>query len=72
MTPVAMGLTGILADALDQNVPLIYVACGSTSALLSLVVSLSSEFRRFLAYEAGVNEQAVEEGGKEDGTSGAF
>jgi len=51
LMPISMGLTGVVADTVNQNVPLIYIACGGISALLSIVVSLSREFRRFLAYE---------------------
>lgn len=51
LMPISMGLTGVVADITKQNIPLIYIACGGISALLSIVVSLSKEFRRFLAYE---------------------
>lgn len=68
LMPLSMGLTGVVADALDQNVPLIYIACGSISALLSFIVSLSPEFRRFLAYEMKDKEPATEKGGTENGT----
>jgi MFS family permease len=68
LMPLSMGLTGVVADALDQNIPLIYIACGSISAVLSFIVSLSPEFRRFLAYEAKIEEHDVREGGRENGT----
>ncbi len=49
LAPLAMGLSGVIADLLDQNVPLIYVVCGGTTAALSIAVSFSRSFRDFLA-----------------------
>lgn len=51
ITPVAMGLSGIVADALNQNIPLIYMGCGIIMTALSILVSLSKDFRAFLAFE---------------------
>lgn len=51
LAPLAMGLSGIVADLVDQNVPLIYIVCGGITAVLSLAVSFSRPFRDFLAYE---------------------
>ena len=65
LTPIAMGLAGVVADLLNQNIPLIYVACGAIMTLLSVLVSLSREFLNFLAYDQkdeiphGVKEQVV-------------
>ncbi|MFZ5918975.1 MAG: MFS transporter [Chloroflexota bacterium] len=49
LTPVAMGLAGVVADLLDQNIPLIYATCGVIMLLLTLWVSASREFRSLLA-----------------------
>jgi len=51
LTPIAMGLAGVVADLVNQNIPLIYVTCGVIMILLSIWVSLNREFRHFLAYE---------------------
>lgn len=51
LIPVSMGLSGVVADLLNQNVPLIYVVSGSLAAFLSILLLLSQEFRQFLAYE---------------------
>ena len=51
LAPIAMGLTGTITDLVDQNVPLIYVACGCITAALSVVLSLGREFRDFMAFE---------------------
>lgn len=65
LTPIAMGLAGVVADLVNQNIPLIYVSCGVIMTLLSVLVSLSREFRSFLAYDQkgeiphGVKERVV-------------
>lgn len=57
ITPIAMGLTGVIADLLDQNIPLIYGACGVILFTIALVMSLRPEFREYLAYEAAEEEE---------------
>ncbi len=51
LSPFAVGLAGVVADLVNQNIPLIYVTCGVITMVLSILVSLSREFRNFLAYE---------------------
>lgn len=51
ITPIAMGISGVIADLLDQNIPLIYFACGAIMAALTLLLALSKEFRDYLASE---------------------
>ncbi len=51
LAPIAMGLSGVVADLLDRNVPLIYVVCGGITAALSILVSTGPAFRAFLAFE---------------------
>jgi MFS transporter, DHA3 family, macrolide efflux protein len=51
ITPIAMGISGVIADLLDQNIPLIYFACGVIMAALTLLLALSKEFRDYLASE---------------------
>ncbi len=51
LAPLAMGLSGFVADLTGKNIPLIYVACGVTMGLLSVLVSLNRQFRNFLAFE---------------------
>ncbi len=51
LAPVAMGLAGVVADLLDQNIPLIYVACGAIMTSLSVLIAFNADFRRFLSYE---------------------
>ncbi len=51
LTPIAMGLSGIIADALDQNIPLIYAVSGGIMVLLSILVALLPQARELLAFE---------------------
>lgn len=51
LTPIAMGLAGVIADLLDRDIPLIYVTCGVIMVALSSLVTLNRTFRAFLAYE---------------------
>jgi len=44
-------LAGVVADLLDQNIPLLYGTCGGIMAVLSLIVAFNQDFRDFLAYE---------------------
>ncbi len=60
LIPIAMGLAGVVADMLDQNIPLIYFWTGFVATLLSILISLSKEFRIFLAYESSRESQPEE------------
>ena len=51
LSPLAMGLAGVVADLLGQNIPLIYLACGVIMAALSLTLLVNQHVRDFLAYE---------------------
>jgi len=51
LAPVAMGLAGVLADLMDQNIPLLYGVCGGVMALLSTWIATDQDYRTFLAYE---------------------
>lgn len=49
VAPIAIGLAGVLADLLNQNISLIYVICGLAMVTMTLLISLSGAFRHFLA-----------------------
>ncbi|KAA3663546.1 MAG: MFS transporter [Chloroflexi bacterium] len=51
LSPLAMGLSGVIADLTGQNIPLIYIACGVISIVIVVVISIRPAFRKFLAYE---------------------
>jgi MFS family permease len=48
LAPIGLGLSGIVADLTNQNIPLIFMACGGILAALSMLASMSREFRNFL------------------------
>ena len=37
LVPVSMGLSGVVADLVDQNIPLIYAVCGGITLVLSIL-----------------------------------
>jgi hypothetical protein len=47
--PIGMGLSGVIADLLGGNIPLIYLSCGIMVVLISSSSAFSGEFRKFLA-----------------------
>jgi MFS family permease len=65
LAPVASGLAGIIADALQHNIPLIYAFCGGMMTLISIAVVLSPRFRALIQTEeaavvpASIQENAV-------------
>ena len=60
LTPVAMGLTGVIADLLNQNIPLVLIGGGALSAVSCIILAFSRAFREYLAYEPGGEEKSVE------------
>ena len=53
LIPVAMGLSGIIAETVfNKNIPLLYIVSGAIALVLSLLISTSKDFREFLAYES--------------------
>ena len=51
LTPIAMGLTGVVVDLINQNIPAIFIGSGIIMILITAVVSLDRHFRNFLASE---------------------
>ena len=51
LAPIAMGLSGVVADLLDRNIPLIFGICGVVALILSIILASNKDFRLFLAYE---------------------
>jgi len=54
LTPIAMGLSGIIADLTGQNIPGIFVACGAIVTLLATILAANAAVRQFLAVEKKV------------------
>ncbi len=57
LTPIAMGLSGVVADAVDQNIPLIYAVSGVIMVILSMLVAMFPQTRALLAYEVKPGER---------------
>ncbi|MFC2160045.1 MFS transporter [Acidobacteriota bacterium] len=49
LTPIGLGLGGVVADLTGRNIPLIYGVCGIILILLSITISLLRPFRQFLS-----------------------
>lgn len=49
LIPIAQGFSGLLIDAVDMQVPIIYSAVGALFVVLVLLASLATEFRTYLA-----------------------
>lgn len=48
LAPLAAALSGIIADALDKNISLIYISCGVITAIFTILVSFNSDYRSFI------------------------
>ena len=51
VSPIAMGLTGVITDFLDQDITLILLFCGLCISLVSLYLLFSTGVRALLNYE---------------------
>lgn len=51
LTPISMGLCGVIADLMNQNIPLIYAVSGIITLCLTIITSFSRNFRDFLRSE---------------------
>ncbi len=60
LAPIAAGLAGLIADLIDQNIPLIYQVCSAIILLLTLVLAANGKIRTFLAYEGGAEDREDE------------
>jgi DHA3 family macrolide efflux protein-like MFS transporter len=60
LTPVGMGMTGVITDLLNQNVPLVLIAGGVLSFFSCVILVFSRTFREYMAYEPGPEEVVKE------------
>lgn len=60
LTPIAMGLAGILADLTGKNLPALFAGCGLLITFLALVLAASPAVRSFLAVEESAAEAGEE------------
>ncbi len=49
VSPLATGLSGIVADLTGRRIPLIYLACGAIMTVMSVIIALNPGFRGLLA-----------------------
>lgn len=56
LMPIGMGLAGVVADLLDNNITLIFIICGLTVAVVNLMMALNRHFRDFMACEVKTDE----------------
>ena len=50
LAPISMGLAGVVADALDRNIPLIYAFCGLGVFLVLPFLVLNKDFHKMMAF----------------------
>jgi len=55
-SPIAMGLSGVAADALDRNVPLLFVICGAVLFVTAVAAVSSRALRDFLSADTTGND----------------
>lgn len=48
IAPLAMGLTGVIADLLNQNIPVVYIGCGVLMTISTTILALNPALRKFL------------------------
>ncbi len=51
LTPLGMGLAGVIFDLLNHNIQLIVIASGLASVIIYIILAFSREFRVYMAYE---------------------
>ncbi len=51
LVPIAMGLSGVIADLTGQNISAIYVFCGAAMMVVSLVLAANRNLRELVAYD---------------------
>jgi MFS family permease len=61
LAPVSMGLSGVVADALDGNIPLIYAFSGIGVFLVLPFLVFNGGFHRMMAYESSGDEESGSE-----------
>ena len=57
LMPVGMAMAGVVADLLDQNIRLVFAGTGAITLLLAAAISLSREYRDYLAQDDAVASQ---------------
>lgn len=58
VAPLAMGLSGIVADLLNKNYPLVYIFCGGSMVFITSLVTFNKNYRDYLAYDPVDDKEA--------------
>ena len=61
LQPVSIGLTGIITDALERDIPKVYALYGAILLVMAVLMLLSPSFRKFLFYTHKEEPQPVAE-----------
>ncbi|MDN5204549.1 MFS transporter [Fulvivirgaceae bacterium BMA10] len=48
LMPISMGLSGVVADLMDQNIPLLFIITGLITFILAILISGNKDMRDFL------------------------
>ena len=59
IAPLGMGAGGFLYDISGHNIALIYMSCGGIMIFLVTLISLSKDFRRFIAFELEEEDETI-------------
>ncbi len=54
VAPLGIALGGVLGDATDKNLPLLYGLCGASIGLATLILGFRKHVRDFLAFPSGI------------------
>jgi MFS transporter, DHA3 family, macrolide efflux protein len=60
LSPFAMVLAGIIADAIDRDVTIMFIVCGVFLVLISLVIGFNRDYREFLSFEPAAGKSPCE------------
>lgn len=61
ITPIGMGLGGVVGDLTHHNIPLIYLACAIIMMVSALLASTQKSFRDYLGYDHAVTSSTIPE-----------
>lgn len=51
LTPIGSGLAGVVAELVDKNVPVVFIACGALTAAVAILLSTSRSYRAIMSTE---------------------
>lgn len=62
LTPLGMGLTGIVADLTNKNLPLIFSVCGGGLLFMSILLMINRDFRTYIqSYVGQIRKDSISE-----------